>query len=76
MHEISGAIIAITSMQAFIPVAFMSGPVGISDRTVHNDNRYYFVWYGIDTYTCALCNDVKKTIMVSRERKALNFRWL
>lgn len=31
MHEISGAIIAITLVMAavFIPVAFMSGPVGI-----------------------------------------------
>ncbi len=34
MHEISGAIIAITLVMAsvFIPVAFMSGPVGVFYR--------------------------------------------
>jgi HAE1 family hydrophobic/amphiphilic exporter-1 len=32
MHEIAGAIIAITFLMAFIPVAFMSGPVGVFYR--------------------------------------------
>jgi multidrug efflux pump subunit AcrB len=34
MHEISGAIIAITLVMAsvFIPIAFMSGPVGVFYR--------------------------------------------
>jgi multidrug efflux pump subunit AcrB len=73
MHEISGAIIAITLMQLY-PVAFMSGPVGIFYRqfsiTIH---RYYFVWYMALTLHCkAYANDVKQS-WYREKRKVLKF---
>lgn len=59
MHEISGAIIAITFVMAavFIPVAFMSGPVGIFYRQFSITMATAIVLSGIValTLTPALC---------------------
>src|SRR4029077_2191835 len=59
MHEISGAIIAITFVMAavFIPVAFMSGPVGIFYRQFSITMATSIILSGIValTLTPALC---------------------
>jgi len=59
MHEISGAIIAITLVMSavFIPVAFMSGPVGIFYRQFSLTMAISIVLSGISalTLTPALC---------------------
>jgi len=59
MHEISGAIIAITLVMSavFIPVAFMSGPVGIFYRQFSVTMAISIVLSGISalTLTPALC---------------------
>jgi hypothetical protein len=60
MHEIAGAIIAITFLMAFIPVAFMSGPVGVFYRQFAiTMQRHSFRDRGIDIDTCTLCYNVK-----------------
>ncbi len=75
MHEISGAIIAITLVMAavFIPVAFMSGPVGIFYRQFSITMASSIILSGIValTLTPALCalilrnnhGNVKKTYL-------------
>ena len=59
MHEISGAIIAITFVMAavFVPVAFMSGPVGIFYRQFSITMATSIVISGLValTLTPALC---------------------
>jgi HAE1 family hydrophobic/amphiphilic exporter-1 len=59
MHEISGAIIAITLVMSavFIPVAFMSGPVGIFYRQFSVTMAISIILSGISalTLTPALC---------------------
>ena len=64
MHEISGAIIAITFLMAavFIPVAFMSGPVGIFYRQFSITMATAIILSGIValTLTPALCAMVLK----------------
>ena len=59
MHEVSGAIIAITFVMAavFIPVAFMSGPVGIFYRQFSITMATSIVLSGVValTLTPALC---------------------
>ena len=59
MHEVSGAIIAITFVMAavFIPVAFMSGPVGIFYRQFSITMATAIVLSGLValTLTPALC---------------------
>jgi len=64
MHEISGAIIAITFLMAavFIPVAFMSGPVGIFYRQFSITMATAIILSGIValTLTPALCAMILK----------------
>ena len=59
MHEISGAIIAITLVMAavFIPVAFMSGPVGVFYRQFSITMATSIILSGVValTLTPALC---------------------
>jgi hypothetical protein len=60
MHEISGAIIAITFLMAavFIPVAFHVGTGGdILPSVFHYDgnSHYSFRYCGIDAYPCIMC---------------------
>jgi HAE1 family hydrophobic/amphiphilic exporter-1 len=78
MHEISGAIIAITFVMAavFIPVAFMSGPVGIFYRQFSITMATSIILSGLValTLTPALCaimlknnhGKVKKKTVVNR----------
>ena len=73
MHEISGAIIAITLVMAavFIPVAFMSGPVGIFYRQFSITMATSIVLSGLValTLTPALCAVIlKNTHGVKRKR--------
>ncbi|ELY2010791.1 efflux RND transporter permease subunit [Flavobacterium psychrophilum] len=77
MHEISGAIIAITFLMAavFIPVAFMSGPVGIFYRQFSITMATGIILSGIValTLTPALCAMMlKKTHGVARKKTPLN----
>jgi len=77
MHEISGAIIAITLVMAavFIPVAFMSGPVGIFYRQFSITMSVSIVLSGLValTLTPALCAAMlKNTHGVKRKKTWLN----
>lgn len=83
MHEISGAIIAITLVMAavFIPVAFMSGPVGIFYRQFSITMSTSIVLSGLValTLTPALCaallkntHGVKSKNWLSRLLRAFN----
>ncbi|MFV5687990.1 efflux RND transporter permease subunit [Flavobacterium sp. ZT3R25] len=77
MHEISGAIIAITFLMAavFIPVAFMSGPVGIFYRQFSITMATGIILSGIValTLTPALCAMMlKNTHGVPRKKTPLN----
>ncbi|WP_285057131.1 efflux RND transporter permease subunit [Pedobacter ginsengisoli] len=76
MHEISGAIIAITFVMAavFIPVAFMSGPVGIFYRQFSITMATSIVLSGIValTLTPALCAMMLK----NNHGKAKKKTWL
>ena len=73
MHEISGAIIAITLVMAavFIPVAFMSGPVGIFYRQFSITMSTSIVLSGLValTLTPALCAVMLKNTHVVKKRK-------
>ena len=73
MHEISGAIIAITLVMAavFIPVAFMSGPVGIFYRQFSITMSTSIVLSGIIalTLTPALCAIMLKNNHGKHKRK-------
>ena len=77
MHEISGAIIAITCVMAavFIPIAFMSGPVGIFYRQFAITMATAIVLSGIValTLTPALCALIlKNNHSVPRKKTVLN----
>lgn len=75
MHEISGAIIAITLVMAavFIPVAFMSGPVGIFYRQFSITMATSIVLSGIValTLTPALCAMILKKHDHSGKKKGV-----
>jgi HAE1 family hydrophobic/amphiphilic exporter-1 len=77
MHEISGAIIAITFVMAavFIPVAFMSGPVGIFLPAVlhyHGNVHYSFRCGGIDAYACTLCHDAEEQSWKAKKKTPMD----
>ncbi|MBW4361527.1 efflux RND transporter permease subunit [Flavobacterium taihuense] len=77
MHEISGAIIAITFLMAavFIPVAFMSGPVGIFYRQFSITMATGIILSGVValTLTPALCAMMlKKSHGIVRKKTPLN----
>ncbi len=76
MHEISGAIIAITFVMAavFIPVAFMSGPVGIFYRQFSITMATSIILSGVValTLTPALCAIMLK----NNHGKAKKKNWL
>jgi HAE1 family hydrophobic/amphiphilic exporter-1 len=74
MHEISGAIIAITLVMAavFIPVAFMSGPVGIFYRQFSITMATSIILSGVValTLTPALCAMMLKNTHGKAKKKA------
>ncbi|RAJ10505.1 HAE1 family hydrophobic/amphiphilic exporter-1 [Chitinophaga skermanii] len=74
MHEISGAIIAITFLMAavFIPVAFMSGPVGIFYRQFSITMATSIILSGIValTLTPALCAMMLKNNHGTNKKKS------
>ena len=77
MHEISGAIIAITLIMAavFIPVAFMSGPVGIFYRQFSITMATSIILSGVValTLTPALCASMlKNTHGIKKKKTWLN----
>jgi HAE1 family hydrophobic/amphiphilic exporter-1 len=77
MHEVSGAIIAITFVMAavFIPVAFMSGPVGIFYRQFSITMATAIVLSGVValTLTPALCAMMlKNTHGIPRKKTPIN----
>ena len=76
MHEISGAIIAITFLMAavFIPVAFMSGPVGIFYRQFSITMATAIILSGIValTLTPALCAILLKNHGKSQKKNRLD----
>lgn len=76
MHEISGAIIAITFLMAavFIPVAFMSGPVGIFYRQFSITMATAIILSGIValTLTPALCAILLKNHDKSQKKNGLD----
>lgn len=76
MHEISGAIIAITFLMAavFIPVAFMSGPVGIFYRQFSITMATAIILSGIValTLTPALCAILLKNHGESQKKNGLD----
>jgi HAE1 family hydrophobic/amphiphilic exporter-1 len=73
MHEISGAIIAITFLMAavFIPVAFMSGPVGIFYRQFSITMATAIIISGLValTLTPALCAMILKNTHGQKKQK-------
>jgi HAE1 family hydrophobic/amphiphilic exporter-1 len=75
MHEISGAIIAITLVMAavFIPVAFMSGPVGIFYRQFSITMSTSIILSGVIalTLTPALCAMMLKNTHGKSKRKTI-----
>ena len=75
MHEISGAIIAITLVMAsvFIPVAFMSGPVGIFYRQFSITMSTSIILSGVValTLTPALCALMLKNTHGQAKKKTL-----
>lgn len=77
MHEISGAIIAITLVMAavFIPVAFMSGPVGVFYRQFSITMATSIILSGLValTLTPALCASMlKNTHGIKKKKTWLN----
>jgi HAE1 family hydrophobic/amphiphilic exporter-1 len=80
MHEISGAIIAITMVMAavFIPVAFMSGPVGIFYRQFSITMATSIILSGVValTLTPAMCAFLLKNTHGAPKRKNLLNRFL
>jgi hydrophobic/amphiphilic exporter-1 (mainly G- bacteria), HAE1 family len=75
MHEISGAIIAITLVMAavFIPVAFMTGPVGIFYRQFSVTMATSIILSGIIalTLTPALCAIMLKNTHGTKAKKSV-----
>lgn len=80
MHEISGAIIAITLVMAavFIPVAFMSGPVGIFYRQFSITMATAIILSGVValTLTPALCAMILKNEHGKPKKKTLLNKFL
>jgi len=80
MHEISGAIIAITFLMAavFIPVAFMSGPVGIFYRQFSITMATSIILSGVValTLTPALCAMMLKNNHGKPKKKTVVDRFL
>ncbi|MCW3070337.1 MAG: transporter, hydrophobe/amphiphile efflux family [Bacteroidetes bacterium] len=80
MHEISGAIIAITLVMAavFIPVAFMSGPVGVFYRQFSVTMATSIILSGVIalTLTPALCAMMLKNTHGIEKKKTLLNRFL
>lgn len=80
MHEISGAIVAITLVMAavFIPVAFMSGPVGIFYRQFSITMATSIILSGVValTLTPALCAIMLKSLHGKVRKKTLINRGL
>ncbi|HEY0610846.1 MAG TPA: efflux RND transporter permease subunit, partial [Chitinophaga sp.] len=80
MHEISGAIIAITFLMAavFIPVAFMSGPVGIFYRQFSITMATAIILSGIValTLTPALCAMMLKNTHGKPKKKTIIDKFL
>ncbi|WP_205509612.1 efflux RND transporter permease subunit [Longitalea arenae] len=80
MHEISGAIIAITFLMAavFIPVAFMSGPVGIFYRQFSITMATAIILSGVValTLTPALCAMILKNNHGKQRKKTPVSRFL
>lgn len=80
MHEIAGAIIAITFIMAavFIPVAFMSGPVGLFYRQFSITMATAIILSGIValTLTPALCAMILKNNHGKPRRKSIVNRFL
>jgi HAE1 family hydrophobic/amphiphilic exporter-1 len=80
MHEISGAIIAITFLMAavFIPVAFMSGPVGIFYRQFSITMATAIILSGVValTLTPALCAMILKNNHGKPKRKSIMNKFL
>lgn len=80
MHEISGAIIAITFLMAavFIPVAFMSGPVGIFYRQFSITMATAIILSGVValTLTPALCAMILKNNHGQARKKTWMNRFL
>ncbi|WP_276479835.1 efflux RND transporter permease subunit [Paraflavitalea pollutisoli] len=74
MHEIAGAIIAITFIMAavFIPVAFMSGPVGIFYRQFSITMATAIILSGVValTLTPALCAMILKNMHGKKKKKS------
>lgn len=73
MHEISGAILAITLVMSavFVPVAFMSGPVGVFYRQFSLTLAIAIVISGINalTLTPALCAIILKNTHQDKKKK-------
>ncbi len=80
MHEISGAIIAITFLMAsvFIPVAFMSGPVGTFYRQFSITMATAIILSGIValTLTPALCAMILKNTHGKHKKKSILDKFL
>lgn len=80
MHEISGAIIAITFVMAavFIPVAFMSGPVGVFYRQFSITMATSIVLSGLValTLTPALCAIMLKNTHGQVKKKNILDKWI
>lgn len=80
MHEISGAIIAITFLMAavFVPVAFMSGPVGIFYRQFSITMATAIILSGVValTLTPALCAMILKNNHGKVKKKSLLDKFL
>lgn len=80
MHEIAGAIIAITFLMSavFVPVAFMSGPVGIFYRQFSITMATAIVLSGIValTLTPALCAMILKNHHGKHKKKSLVDKFL
>ena len=80
MHEIAGAIIAITFLMAavFIPVAFMSGPVGIFYRQFSITMATAIILSGVValTLTPALCAMILKNNHGKHKKKSIADKFL
>ncbi|MBO9153355.1 efflux RND transporter permease subunit [Chitinophaga sp. GCM10012297] len=80
MHEISGAIVAITFLMAavFIPVAFMSGPVGIFYRQFSITMATAIILSGVValTLTPALCAMILKNNHGKQKKKFIMDKFL
>ncbi len=80
MHEIGGAIIAITLVMAsvFIPTSFMSGPVGIFYRQFSVTMATSIIISGVValTFTPSLCTLLLKNVHGEKKKKNLLNRFL